>query len=84
MGSVVRHFNSIGLALHEIESCASEMKTLGCRLDCVKHKTKLTVERRVKVTSAVRAVLRRRTVSGIVVEAILGHFIVVALQADSL
>ena len=71
--NVVEHFNSKGLSMHETESGLSEFTTLGCRLDCVKHKTKLTVARRVKVTKAIRAALRRRTLSGIVVEVLLGH-----------
>ena len=59
--------------MHEIEYCAAETKTLGCRLDCIKHRTKLTVERRLKVTKVIRAVLRRRTVSGICIAVILEH-----------
>ena len=73
LSGVVDHFNGIGLTMHETESGLAEMPTLGCKLDCVNHKTKLTVERRVKLTKAIRAVLRRRTVSGIVLEVVLGH-----------
>ena len=59
--------------MHEAESGLADMPTLGCRLDCVRHTIKLTVERRVKFTRAIRAALHRRTVSGIVLEVVLGH-----------
>ena len=73
LSGVVVHFNSIGLAMRQTESGLADMFTLGCKLDCVEHGTKLTPERRVKVTKAVRASLHRRALSGIVLEVLLGH-----------
>ena len=73
LSGVVSHFNSVGLTMHETQAGSASMVTLGCRLDCVSHKTQLTVERRIKLAKALRAVLRRRTVSGIVLEVVLGH-----------
>ena len=70
---VVSHFNSVGLTMHETQAGSASMVALGCRLDCVGHKTQLTVERRMKLAKALRAVLRRKTVSGIVLEVVLGH-----------
>ena len=49
LSGVVSHFNDIGLTMHETESGLANMVTLGCRLDCIKHKTKLTVDRRKKL-----------------------------------
>ena len=73
LSGVVSHFNSVGLTMHETQAGSASMVRLGCRLDCVGHKTQLTVERRMKLAKALRAVLRRRTVSGIVFEVVLGH-----------
>ena len=59
--------------MHETESGRAEMGTLGCRLDCVDHKTGLTIGRRTEVGRAVRGLLRRRGVSVVIVEVVLGH-----------
>ena len=64
---------NLGLVMHETESGRAELSTLGCKLDCVNHQTRLTIGRRIKVGRAARELLRCRCVSVVIVEVVLGR-----------
>lgn len=74
-----RELDSAGLSTHEREESAREMEMLGVELDGTRQRSRLTSSRYWKLDSGLSALLRRRKVSGRMLEAIVGQCTFAAL-----
>jgi hypothetical protein len=68
-----RVLNAAGLATHESEFTTERATTLGVHLDFELCRTELTLKRLWRTRRAIRALLRRRLVSGQALEILVGH-----------
>jgi hypothetical protein len=71
--AVASTLRNVGLPLHEVEDDKSLVTVLGIELDGIQHRVRMTDARRVRLTQALRAAVRRRQMSGREVGILVGH-----------
>ena len=73
LDGIIRALESYGLIVHETEVSTGKIQTLGVELDCAALATRVTRARRSRLCSALKALCRRRTATGEMLQVIIGH-----------
>ena len=73
LDGIIRVLESFGLVVHETEISSGKIQTLGVELDCEQLVTRVVQARRSRLRAAIRGICRRRTVTGDMLQIIIGH-----------
>jgi hypothetical protein len=72
LDGIIRALEAYGLIVKETEVSTGKIQTLGVELDCAELATRVTRARRSRLRSALKALCRRRTATGEMLQVIIG------------
>ena len=73
LDGIIRALETFGFVVHETEISSGKIQTLGVKLDCGQLVTRVTQARRSRLRAAIKGICRRRTVTGKMLQVVIGH-----------